>query len=89
MRQSQQPISLQPLEGDDLQYLIHDLVRWCPDSYQVVKFNCSDAMIDSRNHPLGDGRSVDMFRVKSVTQSRYPGRDFVKLDTFLTAVCRR
>jgi hypothetical protein len=59
------------------------------DTYQVVQLDGGDTLVDTRDNLLGDSSSVDMFRVKAITESRYTSRDFIELYAFFASVCRK
>jgi hypothetical protein len=44
-------------------------------------------LVDTRDDFLGDSCGIDMFGIKSITQSRDTGCDLVELDTLLASIC--
>lgn len=57
------------------------------ETYQIIKFNCSNTLVDTRDDLLGDCCGINMFSVESVTQSRNSGCDLVELNTLLATIC--
>jgi hypothetical protein len=56
-------------------------------TYQIVKLHGSYALVDARDNLLRDCCSVNVLRVKSITQSGDTSCDFVELDTLFASIC--
>lgn len=76
MLQSQRPTSVSMKSQND----------GSEQTHEIVKFNCCNALVYTRDDFLCDGSSIDMFRIQSITQPRYSGSDLVELDAFFTSV---
>lgn len=57
------------------------------NTYQVVQLNGVNTLVDTGDDLLCDSRSIDMIRIKAVTQSRHTSRDLIELYTLFTSVC--
>lgn len=55
---------------------------------QVIQLDCGDPLVYPRDDLLRNGRCIYMIAVQSVTKSGHTGRDLIKLDTLLAAICR-
>ena len=80
--------SLQPIERVSMLWCkTYALSRvYSSVTYQIVKFYCRDTLIDTRDDLLGDCSSVDMFGVKTITQSRNTSCDLVELNALLASI---
>lgn len=56
-------------------------------TYQIVKFHSCDALVDTRDNFLRDCSSINVFWVKSITQSGDASCDLVELDTLFASIC--
>lgn len=59
------------------------------DTYQVVQFNGTNTLVDTRNDLLCDSSSIDMLGVKAVTKSRDTRSDLVELYALFASVCKK
>ncbi len=55
-------------------------------SHQVVKLNGGDTLVDPRDDFLGNGSSIDMVGIKSITQPGNASGDLVELNPLLAAI---
>lgn len=54
--------------------------------YQIVQLYSGDALVHARNDLLGDGSSVNMVWVETITQSGDPCSDLIELDVLLASI---
>jgi len=58
-------------------------------TYQVIKLDCGDTLVDAGDDLHCDSSRVDMVRIEPVTQPRHAGCDFVELHAFFAPIwCR-
>ena len=57
-------------------------------TYQVVELNGANTLVDTRDDFLCDSSSIDMLRIKTITQSRHTSRDLIELYTLFASVCK-
>jgi hypothetical protein len=56
---------------------------------QVVELDGSDTLVHSRDDFLGNRGGIDMFAIKTVTETRNSGSDLVELNALLASVYER
>jgi hypothetical protein len=56
-------------------------------TYEVVKLNGGDTLVDTRDDLLRNCSSVNMLCIESVTKSGDTSSNLVELDAFLAPVC--
>ncbi len=57
------------------------------ETYEVIKFHCSDALVDARDDLLRNCGGVDMLGVEAITETRNTSGDLVELDALFASIC--